>query len=106
RIGTKGLFAKTLEDALLDGRIDVAVHSLKDLASVSPPGLSLAAIPNREDPREALVATLPGGLDALPSRTRVGTSAPRRRAQLLHLRPHLQILAVRGNVDTRLREPH
>jgi hydroxymethylbilane synthase len=105
-LGTKGLFTKTLEDALLDGRIDVAVHSLKDLASVSPPGLSLAAIPRREDPREALVSTFPGGLDALPSRARVGTGAPRRRAQLLRLRPDLQILDVRGNVDTRLRKLH
>jgi hydroxymethylbilane synthase len=106
RLGTKGLFTKTLEDALLAGRIDVAVHSLKDLASVSPPGLALAAIPRREDPREALVSTFPGGLDALPSRARVGTSAPRRRAQLLHMRPDLQILDVRGNVDTRLRKLH
>jgi hydroxymethylbilane synthase len=106
QIGTKGLFTKTLEDALLAGRIDVAVHSLKDLASISPPGLALAAIPRREDPREALVATFPGGLDALPSRARVGTSAPRRRAQLLHMRPDLQILDVRGNVDTRLRKLH
>src|ERR687887_381329 len=106
QLGTKGVFTKTLEDALLQGRIDIAVHSLKDLASVLPPGLSLAAIPRREDPREALVATFPGGLDALPSRARVGTSAPRRRAQLLHMRPDLQILDVRGNVDTRLRKLH
>src|SRR5919198_3259421 len=65
QLGTKGVFTKTLEDALLQGRIDIAVHSLKDLASALPPGLSLAAIPRREDPREALVATLRGGLDAL-----------------------------------------
>ena len=106
QMGTKGLYTKTLEEALLAGHIDVAVHSLKDLASVSPPGLSLAAIPKREDPREALVSTFPGGLDALPSRARVGTSAPRRRAQLLHMRPDLEILDVRGNVDTRLRKLH
>jgi hydroxymethylbilane synthase len=104
RLGTKGLFTKTLEDALLDGRIDVAVHSLKDLASVSPPGLTLAAIPPREDPRDALVAPTATSLDGLPTGARVGTSAPRRVAQLLHLRPDLRVLAVRGNVDTRLRK--
>jgi len=105
-LGTKGVFTKTLEDALLDGRIDVAVHSLKDLGSLLPPGLALAAIPPREDPRDALA--LPqvqhGTLEGLPPGARVGTSAPRRRAQLLHLRPDLTILDVRGNVDTRLRK--
>ncbi len=103
-LGTKGLFTKTLEDALLDGRIDLAVHSLKDMASVLIPELDLVAIPAREDPREALVAPGHAGLDALPPGARVGTSAPRRRAQLLHLRPDLHILDVRGNVDTRLRK--
>ena len=105
-LGTKGVFTKTLEDALLDGRIDLAVHSLKDLGSVLPPGLMLAAIPPREDPREALVLPLPvrGSLDGLPQGARVGTSAPRRRAQLRHLRPDLTLLDVRGNVDTRLRK--
>jgi len=105
-LGTKGVFTKTLEDALLDGRIDMAVHSLKDLGSALPPGLTLAAIPPREDPRDALA--LPhakhGTLEGLPPGARVGTSAPRRRAQLLHLRPDLTILDVRGNVDTRLRK--
>ena len=105
-LGTKGVFTKTIEDALFDGRIDVAVHSLKDLGSVLPTGLTLAAIPPREDPRDALVLPLgrQGGLDALPSGARVGTSAPRRRAQLRHLRPDLTLLDVRGNVDTRLRK--
>ena len=123
QIGTKGLFTKTLEDALLDGRIDVAVHSLKDLASVSPEWLTLAAIPVREDPRDALVTTAPATLnpqgavaqsalnmsatlDLLLPGARVGTGAPRRRAQLLHLRPDLRLLDVRGNVDTRLRKLH
>jgi len=105
-LGTKGVFTKTIEDALLDGRIDVAVHSLKDLGSVLPAGLTLAAIPPRQDPREALVLPLgqQGSLDTLPLGARVGTSAPRRRAQLLHLRPDLTLLDVRGNVDTRLRK--
>ena len=172
-LGTKGLFTKTLEDALSDGRIDLAVHSLKDLASAMPPGLALAAIPPREDPRDALILGTPltpnpvggvsppsrreGGQDTaivefasrgegeprplvpgaplprtpsragrgdgaqraphgvgdegtlgeglpLPPGARVGTSAPRRRAQLLHLRPDVQVLEVRGNVDTRLRK--
>ena len=105
-LGTKGVFTKTIEDALLAGRIDVAVHSLKDLGSVLPPGLTLVAIPPREDPRDALVLSLgwQGSLDTLPLGARVGTSAPRRRAQLLHLRPDLTLLDVRGNVDTRLRK--
>ncbi len=105
-LGTKGVFTKTIEDALLNGRIDVAVHSLKDLGSVLPTGLALAAIPPREDPRDALVLPLArqGSLDTLPLGARVGTSAPRRRAQLLHLRPDLILLDVRGNVDTRLRK--
>lgn len=104
QLGTKGVFTKTLEDALLQGRIDIAVHSLKDLASVLPPGLVLAAIPAREDPREALLCGWAGGLAALPHGARIGTSAPRRRAQLLHLRPDVRLFDVRGNVDTRLRK--
>jgi len=105
-LGTKGLFTKTLEDALLNGRIDLAVHSLKDMASVLPPGLTLAAVPPREDPREALVVGLGGAtsLDDLPRGARVGTSAPRRRAQLRYLRPDLRLEEIRGNVDTRLRK--
>ena len=104
RLGTKGLFTKTLEDALLDGRIDVAVHSLKDLASASPLGLILAAIPLREDPRDVLVAPTEKTLEGLQAGARVGTSAPRRVAQLRRLRPDLRLLDVRGNVDTRLRK--
>lgn len=104
RLGTKGLFTKTLEDALLAGRIDLAVHSLKDLAAEMPPGLTLAAIPAREDPRDALISPAATTLDDLPAGARVGTSAPRRRAQLLHLRPDLELCEIRGNVDTRLRK--
>jgi len=106
RLGTKGLFTKTLEDALLTGHIDLAVHSLKDMSSAPSPGLSLAAIPQREDPREAFVSALAGALAELPDGARVGTGAPRRRAQLLYLRPDLRITEIRGNVDTRLRKLH
>jgi len=103
-LGTKGVFTKTLEDALFDGRIDMAVHSLKDLASVLPPGLTLAAVPAREDPRDVLVSALASSLEALPPGARVGSSAPRRVAQLAHVRPDLVFLPIRGNVDTRLRK--
>lgn len=103
-LGTKGVFTKTLEDALFDGRIDMAVHSLKDLASDLPPGLTLAAVPPREDPRDVLVSALASSLETLPPGSRVGSSAPRRVAQLAHLRPDLVYLPIRGNVDTRLRK--
>ncbi len=103
-LGTKGVFTKTLEDALFDGRIDMAVHSLKDLASVLPPGLILAAVPPREDPRDVLVSSMASSLETLPPGARVGSSAPRRVAQLAHLRPDLVFLPIRGNVDTRLRK--
>lgn len=99
--GGKGLFTKEIEQALLDGSIDVAVHSLKDLPTEITPGLTIAAVPEREDPRDALVGLT---LDALPQGARVGTSSSRRAAQLRHLRPDLVIEPVRGNVDTRLRK--
>lgn len=99
--GGKGLFTKEIEDALSAGDIDLAVHSLKDLPTEHPPGLALAAIPEREDARDVLVGNR---LDALPNGARVGTSSSRRRAQLLLLRPDLDIQPVRGNVDTRLRK--
>lgn len=99
--GGKGLFTKEIEEALLARRIDLAVHSLKDLPTESPEGLVIASIPEREDPRDALLghtlATLPGG-------ARVGTSSQRRAAQLLALRPDLVVEGIRGNVDTRLRK--
>lgn len=106
RLGTKGLFTKTLEEALLEGRIDLAVHSLKDMASAPAAGLTLAAIPAREDPREAFVSLGPSGLTDLPAAARVGTGSPRRRAQLLALRPDLRIEEIRGNIETRLRKLH
>jgi hydroxymethylbilane synthase len=101
--GGKGLFTKEIEDALLAGGIDVAVHSLKDLPTENPAGLTIAAIPEREDPRDALVGKR---LAELPQRARVGTSSNRRAAQLRLLRPDFVIDPVRGNVDTRLRKLH
>lgn len=97
----KGMFVKELEEALLDGRADIAVHSAKDLPGDLPPGLAVIATPAREHPGDVLVGS-PGGLDALPAGARIGTTSPRRRAQVLAARPDLQVVEVRGNVDTRL----
>lgn len=104
RIGGKGLFVKEIEAALLDGRADLAVHSLKDVTSTFPPGLVLAAVPEREDPRDAWVS--PGGLRFadIPRRGRVGTSSLRRACQLRALRPDVEVVPLRGNVGTRLRK--
>ncbi|MGI4791809.1 MAG: hydroxymethylbilane synthase [Janthinobacterium lividum] len=99
--GEKGIFAKELEAALLAGEIDLAVHSMKDLEHTLPDGLVIAAVPPREDPRDALVGST---LDALPPGARVGTGSVRRRALLLSRCPDLQLLEIRGNVDTRLRK--
>ena len=101
--GGKGLFTKEIEDALLAGSIDLAVHSLKDLPTETPAGLAIAAIPEREDPRDALVGRT---LAALHEGALVGTSSGRRAAQMGVLRPDLRIEPVRGNVDTRLRKLH
>lgn len=109
-IGGQGVFTKELEDALLDNRVDLAVHSLKDLPSNTPDALTLAAIPEREDPRDALV--MPEGCNSLNYTSikdlthgaLVGTSSPRRLAQLKHLRPDLRVAELRGNVETRLRK--
>ena len=101
-IGGKGLFAKEIEEALYDGRADLAVHSLKDLETRLPAELALAAILPRADPRDALIARGAVDLAALPQGARVGTSSLRRRAQLLSRRPDLAIVPLRGNVDTRL----
>jgi hydroxymethylbilane synthase len=101
KVGTKGLFTKEIEEALLDGRADLAVHSLKDLPTELPDGLVLAAVPEREDPRDAVVGKT---LADLPPGARVGTSSLRRSAQLRKLRPDLEIESVRGNLDTRLRK--
>jgi hydroxymethylbilane synthase len=102
-VGGKGLFVKEIEEALLDGRVDVAVHSLKDLPAEMPSGLALAGFPVRDDPRDVLVSGSGGGLDALRLGARVATSSLRRRVQLLAARPDLVVEPIRGNVDTRLR---
>jgi hydroxymethylbilane synthase len=104
KIGGKGLFIKEIEDALLDGRADLAVHSMKDMPAESVEGLVLGAIPEREDPSDIFLSKKWPGLEALPPRARVGTSSLRRQAQLLHLRPELEVVSLRGNVDTRLRK--
>jgi hydroxymethylbilane synthase len=109
-IGGKGVFTKELEEALLDERIDLAVHSLKDLPTILPEALGIAAITEREDPRDALVLRHDGIEIARPSILNlregavVGTSSPRRLAQLKNLRPDLSVKELRGNVDTRLRK--
>ena len=101
KVGTKGLFTKEIEEALLNGAIDLAVHSLKDMPTEVPEGLTLAAMPVREDPRDAVVG---GKVADLPSGARIGTSSLRRAAQLRALRSDLKIENIRGNVDTRLRK--
>lgn len=101
-IGGKGLFVKEIEEALLDRRADLAVHSIKDVPGLLPQGLAIACIPAREDPRDVLVAPVHRTLDALPKGARVGTSSLRRMASLKASRPDLDIVPVRGNVDTRL----
>src|SRR5204863_5522925 len=102
----KGFFTKEIEEALRDGRIDVAVHSLKDLPTMLPAGLMLAAVPKRADPAEALVTRDAGitSIAGLAAGTKVGTSSLRRVAQLRYLRPDLEILPLRGNVPTRVRK--
>jgi hydroxymethylbilane synthase len=100
----KGFFTKEIEDALLDARIDVAVHSLKDLPTRLPEGLALGAVPARHDPREALVANGVTSLLQLPSGARVGTSSLRRITQVRYLRPDLELVPLRGNVPTRVRK--
>ncbi len=102
RIGDKGLFTHELEDALRAGRIDLAVHSLKDLPTTLPADLGLGAVVEREDPRDALVSRGGRRLDELPAGARIGTSSLRRRSQLLAQRPDLVVLDLRGNVPTRL----
>jgi hydroxymethylbilane synthase len=102
-ISWKGDFTRELDEALLAGRIDLAVHSLKDVPSALPSGLVLAAVPEREDPRDVLVAEPRRTFAELPHGARVGTSSPRRKAQLQRARADLEILEARGNVDTRIR---
>ena len=102
QIGGKGVFIKELEDALLEERIDLAVHSMKDVPTDLPAGLTIAAIGRREDVRDALLSNSGAALASLPRGARVGTSSLRRQSQLLHARPDLQMLELRGNVDTRI----
>ena len=103
RVGGKGLFVKEIEEALLRGDIDLAVHSMKDVPAELPEGLGLVVFPKREDPRDALISRGDLNIGDLPKGARVGTSSLRRSAQLLNLRNDLSIVSLRGNVDTRLR---
>lgn len=100
-IGGRGVFVKEVQEAVLDGRADFAVHSAKDLPAMSPQGLVLAAVPEREDPRDALVGST---LDGLPVGAQVATGSVRRRAQLASLRPDLTFCGLRGNIETRMRK--
>jgi hydroxymethylbilane synthase len=102
--GAKGIFIKELEDALLAGTIDIAVHSMKDVPTETPAGLTFAAITRREDPRDCLISRMNKSLKGLGSGSCIGTSSLRRQAQLRHIRPDLNIVDLRGNVDTRLKK--
>ena len=104
KIGGKGLFVKEIEDALLQGEIDLAVHSMKDVPTVLPHGLDILCVPAREDPRDVLISRDGATLERLPQGARVGTSSLRRQSQLLHRRPDLRIEMLRGNLDTRFRK--
>lgn len=104
QIGTKGVFIKELEDALLEERIDLAVHSMKDVPTETPEGLTIAAIGKREDVRDALLSLSGATLASLPQGARVGTSSLRRQSQLLYARRDLRMLELRGNVDTRIQK--
>jgi hydroxymethylbilane synthase len=102
--GGKGLFTKEIDEALLDGRVDLAVHSMKDLPTTLSPGLRIACVLPREDVRDAFVSNKADGLSALPSGSVVGTSSLRRQAQVRRVRPDLEVIDLRGNVETRLRK--
>ena len=104
RVGGKGLFVKEIEEALLSGRIDLAVHSMKDVPTDLPDRLEIVAITRREDPRDAFLSVKYRRLEELPQGGRVGTSSLRRQTQLLGLRPDLRIESLRGNLDTRIRK--
>ncbi len=104
KIGGKGLFVKEIENALLDGGIDLAVHSMKDVPILIPPGLSVQCVTKREDPFDALISRSGHGLSKLRPRARIGTSSLRRQAQLLHVRPDFAVVPIRGNLDTRVRK--
>ena len=100
----KMLFTREIEDSLIKGEIDIAIHSMKDLTAELPAGLAIAAVPQRADPRDVLVSRSKATLEQLPTGARVGTSSPRRRAQLLAARKDLEIIEMHGNVGTRLRK--
>lgn len=102
--GMKGVFIKELEDALLANTVDLAVHSMKDVPTEIPAGLAFPAITQREDPRDCLISRSGRSLKGLPNGARIGTSSLRRQAQLRHLRPDLDVVDLRGNVDTRIRK--
>jgi hydroxymethylbilane synthase len=104
QVGGKGLFIKEIEEALLAGGVDLAVHSLKDMPAEMPAGLMLGAVPPREDWRDAFISVRYASLREIPPGGRVGTGSLRRRVQLLHLRPDLEVVPLRGNVDTRLKK--
>jgi hydroxymethylbilane synthase len=103
-IGGKGIFTKEIEEALLRNEIDIAVHSMKDLPTELAAGLVIAAVPSREDPRDVLVSTGAENLSKLATGARVATGSLRRKAQILHHRPDLRVVPIRGNVDTRLKK--
>ena len=103
-VGGKGLFVREIEDRLLDGSIDIAVHSMKDMPTVQPDGLLLDTYLSREDVRDAFISNTSETITDLPKGCRVGTSSLRRRAQLLHIRPDLEVVEFRGNVQTRLKK--
>ena len=103
-VGTKGMFIKEIEEALAENRVDLAVHSLKDLPTQLSPDFEIAAILEREDPRDVFCSVHYGAIDQLPQGAKVGTSSLRRQAQLRAIRPDLEICSLRGNVDTRLRK--
>ena len=104
KVGTKGMFTKEIEEALADERVDLAVHSLKDVPTELQPEFTLAAIMKREDPRDAFISIHYSSIEELPKNARVGTSSLRRQCQLKTVRPDLEIIPLRGNVDTRLRK--
>ena len=104
QVGGKALFVKEIEEALLGGSVDLAVHSMKDVPTDLPAGLTIAAVTEREDPLDVLISRTGARLRDLPSGARVGTSSLRRQAQLLHHRPDLTIVGLRGNLDTRIRK--
>ncbi len=103
-VGTKGMFVKEIEQALLDGAIDIGIHSMKDMPGELPSGLQIACIPERENPFDAFISNGFSDLDSLPIGATVGTSSARRRAQISRYRPDLKLIELRGNLDTRLRK--